>query len=198
MSSNEGDDVESLNVEDKPKTRSKNPNWEAARLKANETRRQLGAIARAKKLQAKLERDEAYKKALEVLSPKTEPIEKSEEIVEEPVVVPKKKPRTKIIELSDSSTSEEESESDDGYDVVRVVRKPKAKTKAIPKKSKTKTKKKIVESSSESDSDSDEDADTKKLSGQVARDVLRRRVLEKAQNDAIRMLVPNFRGFSYM
>lgn len=197
MSSNDGDDVESLNVEEKPKTRSKNPNWEAARLKANETRRQLGAIARAKKLQAKLERDEAYKKALEVLSPKTEPIEKSEEIVEEPVVVAKKKPRTKIIELSDSSSEEEESESDDGYDVVRVVRKPKAKPKAVPKKSKTKTKKKkIVESSSESDSESDEDADTKKLSGQVAREVLRHRILERAQNDAIRMLVPNFRGFS--
>lgn len=197
MSSNEGDDVESLNVEEKPKTRSKNPNWEAARLKANETRRQLGAIARAKKLQAKLERDEAYKKALEVLSPKTEPIEKSQEIVEEPVVVAKKKPRTKIIELSDSSSEEEESESDDGYDVVRVVRKPKAKPKAVSKRTKTK-KKKIPQSSSESDSESDEDADTKKLSGQVARDVLRRRVLEKAQNDAIRMLVPNFRGFSYM
>lgn len=166
------------NVAKKP---SRNPNFQAAREKAWEARRKQGVISRVKKEQAKAERDAEYAKALAFLNGVVEP---EPEVVQPEPVKKKVRTKTKVIELSDSSSSESDSDSDSSIEVVKVVRKPKAKpTKSKPKK------KKVVTSSS-----SDESDDDVRLGGHVAREMLRRRVLQKSADEAIRRLVPSWRG----
>ena len=162
-----------------PKRRAGNPNLAQAREMAMEAKRKNSVITKAKKLQLKQVKEQEYAKALEVLNPPTPVVD---------VVVPHRK-KKKIIEISDSSSDEEESDSDESIEVVRVKRSkapPPPKTK---KKSKV-TKRKVVSS------EEDDDGETNRvLGGTVARDILRRRVLEKETTDAIRRLVPNFVGF---
>lgn len=183
-----------------PKTKSRNPQFDAARAKGQETRRMMGTISRAKKLEAERLRKEEYEKALAILNPKAEP-EKIQE--EEPQAAPAKKPakKKKVIEISDSSSDEsEESESEEEeIEVIRVKRKPAAAKKKPAKASKAKKappkRRKRQESSEEdSDSSSEEEQSDGRLAGTVARDMLKRRVLQKAADDAIRMLVPGYRG----
>jgi hypothetical protein len=173
-----------------------NPRLAEARLKAHEARRQQGVISKAKKAQAKAERESEYQKALEFLNGP----EKKEKVVEEEPKAPKapkekggpRKTRVKTIEISDSSSSESEesSDSDGSIDVVRVVRKPKTKKPPPPKKKKSKVR-------VESEESEEDEEDNTRLAGVVARDLLRKRVLEKAATDAIRRLVPNYRGSMY-
>lgn len=217
QSSESGDDqMETTAVV--PKRKSPNPNWADARAKAAEARRQIGAISRAKKLQAKLDREAEYKKALAILNPgsapkpaqqqETQPFAKeesapqkeedTEEEEEEPEppkkkakvakAKPMRKARTKVIEISESSSSSsEDSSDDDAYDVVRVVRKPKSNPpKTAPKRA--------VKRALHEDSEEDEEAENTRLAGAVARDLLKRRVLAKAAEDAIKRLVPTYRG----
>lgn len=179
-----------------------NPNFAEARKKAHEARRKMGVISRAKKEQAKQEREEEYRKALEFLNG-PEKVAAEEEVtkeVEEEVTKEAKKPkkakkapRTKIIELTDSSSSDEDSsDTDSDYDIVKVVRK----SKPSKTKPKSKSKRKPPPPSSDSDSDSDDDDDDTRLAGSVARDMLRKRVLHNAADEAIRRLVPGFKGFT--
>ena len=176
-------------VETKVKRQGKgggNPNLAEARLKAHEARRQQGIISRAKKAQAKAERDAEYAKALQFLNGPEKTTEGKE-------VKKVKKGKTKVIEITDSSSSssESDSDSDESIDVVRVVRKPKKKPPPPPKK-KPKKSKRVVSDSEDSE---DSEDDTERLAGHVARDMLQKRVLQKAADEAIRRLVPNFRGF---
>lgn len=175
-----------------------NPRLAEARELAHEARRKQGAITRAKKLQMKQERDAEYAKAMDFLNGP-----EKKEVLEDKPKVPKekgapRKTRVKTIEISDSSSSESEesSDSEGSIDVVRVVRKPKSKTKKAPSPPKKKKKAKLRVESSESDDD-DEEVDDTRLAGQVARDLLRKRVLERAATDAIRRLVPNYKGSLY-
>jgi hypothetical protein len=173
-----------------------NPRLAEARELAHEARRKQGAITKAKKLQAKQERDAEYAKALEFLNGPEKPAKKEEVLEEKPKAKKEKgaprKTRVKTIEISDSSSSsesEESSDSDGSIDVVRVVRKKKP--PPPPKKKKSK-----IRVESESDEE-DEEVDDTRLAGQVAREMLRKRVLERAATDAIRRLVPNYKGGLY-
>lgn len=175
-----------------------NPNLHLAREKALETKRKMAIISKAKREAARQERDAEYAKALEVLNGPAKKVleeEDDESVPEEtaeklPVSKKAKKP-TKVIEITDSSSSESDVEesSDEDVQVVRVVRKKKEKAPPAPKKKKKA--KRIVEESSE-----DSDEDERRLGGQVARDMLRRRVLEKEMENSIRRLVPTFSGWS--
>ncbi len=187
--------VESSNV---PVRRGRgNPNLAAAREKALETKRKMAIITKAKREAARQERDAEYAKALEVLNGPAKKVvgEDDDSVPEEtaeklPVSKKAKKP-TKVIEITDSSSSESDVEesSDEDVQVVRVVRKKKEKAPPPPKKKKKA--KRIVEESSD-----DSDEDERRLGGQVARDMLRRRVLEKEMENSIRRLVPTFSGWS--
>lgn len=184
ISEEENDEGSNVPTPEPPKKKRGNPNLAEARLKAQETRKKKAAIKQAAKLAEKQKLDEDYEKAQAILEPKAEPID------DEPVEVPKKpkvpkvpKKRTKIIELTDSS-SESESESDDEsvssqstIEEVRVVRKPRAKT----------TKAKTTKTTRKSKG-------TDELSGAVARDMLRSKLLRNAENEAIKMLFPHWTG----
>ena len=172
--------------------KSRNPNFEAARAKAHEERRKLGAISRAKKFAARQQRDKDYQEALKVLNGggvQEEPVHV--EADPEPVVAKSKtRKNKKVIEIEQSSSSDEQdeqsSDSDSSIEVVKVRRK---KAKPAPKK---KVKKKVVET--ESDSSEEEDDKEMSLGGKVAREMLRQRVLKQATEDVIRRLVPYYRG----
>jgi hypothetical protein len=165
--------------------------------KAWTARREQGTITRARKAEEKAKRQEEYKRALEVLNGPTkieEPAKEELEKPDKPAAKPDKtlrKTRTKIIELTDSSSSSSssDSDSDESIEVVKVVRRPK-KT-VVPDKKKKKRRKVVEESES---SDDDDDGGTRRLGGVVARDLLQRRVLQRAADEAIRRLVPNYKG----
>jgi hypothetical protein len=160
-------------LETPPKRGRGNPNLAAAREKALETRQKKALVTKAAKLQKKQVFEEEYAKAKQFLEP--------DEPKAEPIVVAKKPPRktrTKVIELTDSSSSsssseeeESDSDSDSTIEEVRVVRKPRA---PKPKASKH-----------------EEDMH---LTGAVARDMLRTKLFKDAEESAIRMLFPNWRG----
>lgn len=164
-----------------PKKRRGNPNLAAAREKAAETRRQQGLINKAKKVAAKAEHAAKLEEALKILEPKEAPKEK-----------PKKKAKKiKTIEISDSSSDEssddsdeEDSSDEEEEEIVKVVRRPKSAKASKKPKAAVKPRKPRAPPNDE------------ELGGQVARDILRQRVLQKAADDAIRRLVPGYRGFS--
>lgn len=176
-----------------PKAKSRNPQFEAARAKAHEERRKLGAISRAKKLEAKQQRDAEYERAMKVLGGvKEEPVH-----VEPEPKLPVSKPRAKakkkkVIEIEQSSSESDEScdtdassDTDGSIEIVRVRRK-----KAAPPPKKTVRKKKRVVSESSEEEDNKEIS----LGGKVAREMLRQRVLKQATEDVIRRLVPYYRS----
>ena len=165
-----------------PKKRAGNPNLAQAREMAMEAKRKNAVITKAKKLQVRQVKEQEYAKALEVLNPPTPVVD---------VVVPPRK-KKKVIEISDSSSDEEsgDSDSDESIEVVRVKR-----SKAPPPPPKTKKKSKVTKRKVVSSEEDDDGETNRVLGGTVARDILRRRVLEKETTDAIRRLVPNFVGF---
>jgi hypothetical protein len=198
MAANPEEPVLVSEEEAEQKLPTKKPGFSEIQKKAWEARRQQGTITRARKAEEKAKRAEEYKRALEVLNGPTKKDEtaKEEPEKEEPdktVVKPDKPPRktrTKIIELTDSSSSSSssDSDSDESIEVVKVVRRPK---KTVVPDKKKKKRRKVVEESDESE---DEQEDTRRLGGAVARDLLQRRVLQRAADEAIRRLVPNYKG----
>lgn len=155
-----------------PKRGRGNPNLAAAREKALETRQKKALVTKAAKLQKKQVFEEEYAKAKQFLEPEPQPEPKPE-----PTVAKTRKTRTKVIELTDSSSSSSSSSEEDGDDdsdstieEVRVVRKPKPPKPKRP---------------------SHEDMS---LTGAVARDMLRTKLFKDAEESAIRMLFPNWRG----
>lgn len=156
-----------------------------AREKAAEKRRALGDITRAEK-QAKDDLLKDRIKKLEMLKAHTEPITAEEEdeapIKAKKAAAPKatkKKVLKKVIEVSDSSSddSSESSDSDDEPQVEYIVRRTK---KAAPKAPKTKGKKQAEY----------EEYDTPKLSAEVAKNLLKKLVMDDAQSIAFKSLFP--------
>jgi hypothetical protein len=148
----------------------------AARVKALEAKHKLGTIRKAQKEEERAEIDKKYQEVMAKKQPTQEEVEEVEEVKPKKKAAPKKKPTKKVIEISDSSSDDDDESSDDESEpeVEYIVRRSKSKgvSKAKP------TKQQNVE------------YDTPKLSAEVARHMLKERVMSDAQQMAWKSLFP--------
>jgi hypothetical protein len=153
-----------------------------AREKAIEKRKMLGELRRQEK-QVKEEVVLDRIKKLQMLKSTTQPNEDSEE-EDEPKPTKKSAPKVakkkvvkKVIEVSDSSSDDGSSSESDGEPQVEyIVRRTK---KTVKEAKPTKSKK-----------DDYEDYETPRLSAEVAKSVLKKRVMDDAKSMAFKSLFP--------
>lgn len=154
-----------------------------ARKKANEVRSKMAAIKKAQKAQDMEEIEKKYDEMVLKKQPgaAAKPPQEPEPVVEEqPKEVKAKKPAAKkkvikkVIEVSDSSSDDDtESESDDEPAVEYVVRRSKRGGKASSRSQRAPV-----------------EYDTPRLSAEVARNMLKEKVMNEAQVSAWRSLFP--------
>lgn len=171
-------------MSDKPK-RNMSPETLAklaeARKKANEVRSKMAAIKKAQKAQDMEEIEKKYDEMVLKKQPAAAKPQEPEPVVEEqPKEVKAKKPAAKkkvvkkVIEVSDSSSDDDtESESDDEPTVEYVVRRSKRGGKASSRSQRAPV-----------------EYDTPRLSAEVARNMLKEKVMNDAQMSAWKSLFP--------